>query len=74
MPLYKKDLLEIDRDKIVPRIFPIDYDRNINSNREYSGQVQLVDNSIYVTVHIVDDHPVAQIRGYKFKEKDLIIK
>ena len=33
-----------------------------------------VDNSIYVTAHIVDDNPVAQIRGYKFKEKDLIIK
>ena len=70
----KGDLLEIDRDKIVTRNFPIDYDRNINSNCGYSGQVQLDDDSIYVTAHIVDDNPVAQIRGYKFKEKDLIIK
>ena len=70
----KEDLLETDRDKIVPRIFPIDYDRNINSNCGYSGQVQLDDNTIYVTAHIVDDNPVAQIRGYKFKEEDLIIK
>ena len=70
----KEDLLEIDRDKIVPRIFPIDYDRNINSNCGYSGQIQLDDESIYVTAHIVDDNPVAHIRGYKFKEEDLIIK
>lgn len=69
----KDDLLEIDRDKIVPRIFPIDYDRNINSNCGYSGQVELADDTIYVTSHIVDDNPVAQIRGYKFKEKELII-
>ena len=69
----KEDLLEKDRDKIIPRIFPIDYDRNINSNCGYSGQVQLDDDSIYVTAHIVDDNPVAQIRGYKFKVKDLII-
>ena len=57
----KEDLLEIDRDTIVPRIFPIDYDRNINSNCGYSGQVELDDDSIYVTAHIVDDNPVAQI-------------
>ena len=70
----KEDLLEINRDKIVPRIFPIDYDRNINSNCGYSGQVVLDDNSIYVTAHIVDDNPVAHIRGYRFKEEDLIIR
>lgn len=70
----KEDLLETDRDKIVPRIFPIDYDRNINSNCGYSAQVELDDDSIYVTSHIVDDNPVSQIRGYKFKEKELIIK
>lgn len=70
----KEDLLETDRDKITPRIFPIDYDRNINSNCGYSGQVEFDDESIYVTSHIVDDNPVAQIRGYIFKEKELIIK
>lgn len=70
----KEDLLEINRDKIVPRIFPIDYDRNINSNCGYSGQVEFDDGLIYVTGHIVDDNPVAQIRGYSFKEKELIIK
>lgn len=72
--MHKLVLLEIDRDKIVPRIFPIDYDRNINSNCGYSAQVQLDDESIYVTSHIVDDNPVGQIRGYRFKEKDLVIK
>lgn len=70
----KDDLLETNRDKIVPRIFPIDYDRNINSNCGYSSQVELDDGTIYVTSHIVDDNPVSQIRGYRFREKDLIIK
>lgn len=70
----KEDLLETNRDKIVPRIFPIDYDRNINSNCGYSGQIEFNDGLIYVTAHIVDDNPVAQIRGYSFREKDLIIK
>lgn len=69
----KEDLLEKDRDKIIPRIFPIDYDRNVNSNCGYSGQIQLEDDSIYVTSHIVDDNPVGHIRGYKFKEKSLTI-
>ena len=68
----KEDLLETNRDKIVSRIFPIDYDRNINSNCGYSGQVELDDGTIYVTSHIVDDNPVGQIRGYRFREKDLI--
>ena len=70
----KDDLLETNRDKIIPRIFPIDYDRNINSNCGYSSQVELDDGTIYVTSHIVDDNPVSQIRGYRFREKDLIIK
>lgn len=70
----KEDLLETNRDNIKTRIFPIDYDRNINSNCGYSGQIELDDGKIYVTAHIVDDNPVAQIRGYSFYEDDLIIK
>lgn len=70
----KEDLLEINRDNIKTRIFPIDYDRNINSNCGYSGQIQFDNGKIYVTAHIVDDNPVAQIRGYSFYEEDLIIK
>lgn len=70
----KEDLLEKNRDNIKTRIFPIDYDRNVNSNCGYSGQIQFDDGKIYVTAHIVDDNPVAQIRGYSFYEKDLIIK
>lgn len=70
----KEDLLETNRDNISFKLFPIDYDRNINSNCGYSGQVQFDDGKIYVTAHIVDDNPVAQIRGYSFYEKDLIIK
>ena len=69
----KDDLLEKNRDNIVTRIFPIDYDRNINSNCGYSGCVQFDDEMIYVTSHIVDDNPVAQIRGYSFYENDILI-
>lgn len=70
----KEDILEIDRNKISSRIFPIDYDRNINSNCGYTGVVQFEDGMIYVVSHIVDDNPVGQIRGYSFYEKDLLIK
>ena len=69
----KDDLLEKNRDNIVTRIFPIDYDRNINSNCGYSGCVQFDDEMIYVTSHIVDDNTVAQIRGYSFYENDILI-
>lgn len=69
----KEDLLEKNRDSITPRIFPIDYDRNINSNCGYSGQVQFENGEIYVSAHIVDDNPVAQIRGYSFFEEELTI-
>lgn len=69
----KQDLLEKNRDNIVLKIFPIDYDRNINSNCGYSGQIQFDDGLIYVSAHIVDDNPVAQIRGYSFYLSDIFI-
>lgn len=67
------DMLEIDRDKIESRIFPIDYDRNKNSNCGYTGVVQFDDGMIYVVSFIVDDNSVAQIRGYSFYLKDIIL-
>lgn len=70
----KEDLFETDRDKMFVKIFPIDFDRNEKSNCGYSGQVQFEDGMIYVSAHIVDDNPVAQIRGYSFDEKELLIK
>lgn len=70
--IKKEDMLEIDRDKIESRIFPIDYDRNINSNCGYTGAVQFEDGMIYVVSYIVDDNPVGQIRGYSFYLNDII--
>ena len=72
--INEEDLLETDRDKVESRIFPIDYDRSINSNCGYTGVVQFDDGMIYVVSHIMDDNIVAQIRGYSFYENDLIIK
>ena len=68
------DMLEVDRDKIESRIFPIDYDRNINSNWGYTGCVQFSDGMIYVVSFIIDDNPVGQIRGYSFYLDDIIIE
>ena len=67
------DMLETDRDKIESRIFPIDYDRNINSNCGYTGVVQFDDGMIYVVSFIMDDNSVGQIRGYSFYLKDIIL-
>ena len=71
--LKKEDMLETNRDNIQSRIFPIDYDRNINSNCGYTGVVEFDDGMIYVVSHIVDDNKVGQIRGYSFYIKDIII-
>lgn len=70
----KEDMLEPDRNNISTRIFPIDYDRNINSNCGYTGVVQFDDGMIYVASYIVDDNPVGQIRGYSFYESDIVIE
>lgn len=72
--IKKEDMLEINRDKIESRIFPIDYDRNINSNCGYTGVVQFEDGMIYVVSYIVDDNKVGQIRGYSFYLKDILIE
>lgn len=72
--ITKEGMLEPNRDKIQSRIFPIDYDRNKNSNCGYTGVVQFEDGMIYVVSHIVDDNKVGQIRGYSFYLKDLIIE
>lgn len=71
--IKKEDMLETDRDKIESRIFPIDYDRNINSNCGYTGVAEFDDGMIYVTSFIVDDNKVGQISGYSFYLKDIII-
>lgn len=55
------------------RIMPLDYDRNLKSDTGYSGWVQFPDGEIYVVNYIVDDAPKAHIRGYAFRETDIIL-
>ena len=42
----------------------VDYDRSPTPDTGYSGWVWLSDGLIFCVNYIVDDWPVAQIRGY----------
>lgn len=55
------------------RIMPIDYDRSKYPDCGYSGWVQFEDGEIYIAQYIVDDAPNAQIRGYSFREEDIML-
>ncbi len=54
------------------RIMPIDYDRSPVADCGYTGWVQFDDGEIYVVNYIVDDAPKGQIRGYSFREEDVV--
>ena len=54
------------------RIMPIDYDRSPVADCGYTGWVQFDDGEIYVVNYIVDDAPKGQIRGYSFREQDVV--
>ena len=51
-------------------IRPIDFDRSKRSDGGYTGWVVLHDGTIFCVNYIVDDAPMAQIRGYWFREED----
>lgn len=55
------------------RIFPIDYDRSPAADGGYSGWVQFPDGEIYAVTYLVDDAPNGHIRGYAFKEDELLL-
>ncbi len=55
------------------RIMPLDYDRSPVADCGYTGWVQFEDGEIYVVNYIVDDAPKAQIRGYSFREEDVVL-
>ena len=55
------------------RIMPIDYDRSPESDTGYTGWVQFDDGEIYVVNYCLDDAPKGQIRGYSFRECDIIL-
>lgn len=47
---------------------PIAHDRSEHSDSAYSGWVLLPDDRVFVVTYIVDDAPMAQIRGYWLEE------
>ena len=51
-------------------ILPLDHDRSPRSDGGYTGWVVLHDGTIFCVNYIVDDAPMAQIRGYWFREDD----
>ncbi len=51
-------------------ILPLDHDRSPRSDGGYTGWVVLHDGTIFCVNYIVDDAPMAQIRGYWFDEGD----
>jgi sialidase-1 len=53
--------------------FPVDYDRSVFCDGAYSGWVNLPNGDIYVVQYIVDDAPMAQIRGYRISRGDYIL-
>lgn len=68
-----KDVVEFSRRNQSSRIMPLDYDRSPVSDLGYTGFTLLDDGRIYVVNYIVDDAPKAQIRGYRFSLKDVIL-
>lgn len=64
--------LEPDRAKARARIFPIDYDRSPVADNGYTGWVQFPDGEVYIVNYIVDDAPLAQIRGYRVPLNQLV--
>ena len=51
-------------------ILPLDHDRSPRSDGGYTAWAVLHDGSIFCVNYIVDDAPMAQIRGYWFDESD----
>ncbi len=53
------------------RILPLDHDSSPRSDSGYTGWVVLHDGTIFCVNYINDDAPMAQIRGYWFRESDI---
>ena len=65
--------LATERKAHAVRIFPIGFDRSPRSDMGYSGWVELEPDRFYVANYLLDDAPKAQIRGYEFEMKDVIL-
>ncbi len=66
-------LLATERKAHSIRLFPIAYDRSPKSDMGYSGWVELENGHFYVVTYLLDDAPLAQIRGYEFTWDDVIV-
>jgi sialidase-1 len=53
--------------------FPIDHDRSVFADGGYSGWVNLPGGDVFMVQYIVDDAPMAQIRGYRISSSDYIL-
>lgn len=63
--------LERDRARQSASILPLDHDRSPKADSGYTGWTILPDGeTIFVVNYIVDDAPMAQIRGYWLTEKN----
>ncbi len=62
-----------ERNDAHTRIMPLDFDRSPESDTGYTGWAQLPDGEIYVVNYIVDDAAKAHIRGYAFREDDMVL-
>lgn len=62
-----------ERHDACARIMPLDFDRSEHSDLGYTGHVQFPDGEIYVVNYINDDAPKGHIRGYSFRESDVIL-
>lgn len=51
-------------------VLPLDHDRSPRSDSGYTGWAVLPDGHIFCVNYIVDDAPMAHIRGYWFTESD----
>ena len=69
----RESVLAADRAGAHTRILPLDFDRSVFSDTGYSGWVQFPDGEIYVVNYIVDDAPLAQIRGYSLHMADFLL-
>ena len=65
--------LATERNEAHTRILPLDFDRSSESDTGYSGWVQFPDGEIYVVNYILDDAPKAHIRGYAFRQTDMLL-
>jgi sialidase-1 len=67
-------VFERDPERQPGRIFQIDYDRSERPDTGYSGWCILDDGGIFVVNYVVDDAPMAQIRGYAISTSDIVLK